>query len=44
MRTSETDRLVKLQETGLVSDSLRFVCFALILASAAILFRIASMW
>jgi hypothetical protein len=33
-----------LQETALVSDSLRIVCVALIIASAAILFRIASIW
>jgi hypothetical protein len=44
MRKPVSDRSARLQEIPLVSDSLRIVCLALILASAAILFRIASIW
>lgn len=44
MRKPEIDRLAKLQDMPLFSDSLRIVCLALILASAAILVRIVSIW
>jgi hypothetical protein len=40
MHSRELNRSEQLKDIGLVSDSLRIVCLALILASAAILFRI----
>ncbi len=44
MPTSLSERSARLQKTPLVSDSMHIVCIALIVACAAILFRIASIW
>lgn len=41
MKSRELSRSERFQDIGLISDSMRIVCLALIIASAAILLRIA---